>query len=148
MKGIHKPCEQDVYDKYDGPAKEALRVHLTLSGHVVDVPPEDYGVDLSSKYKGKILNHEAEVCERWKGGDHPFWTGSVPERKIRLVKGLPLNETLYFWMLRVDLKRALVFSSMWLQDEFLKEVPNWKVPEGECFYRIPKNYGKEFDLLC
>jgi hypothetical protein len=147
MRGKYKPFEPDEYDKYDAPAKEAMRVHLTLSGHSVDVPPENFGVDLSSTHQGIHMHHEVEVSNNWKQGDFPFWTGSIPERKIRLVK-MCQNEPLYFWRLRLDMKRAIVFSSRWLQDVHLVSVPNWKVPEGELFYRPPKTYGKEFDLLC
>ena len=147
MKGIRKEFEQDVYDRCDGPAKNAMAYHLRAQGHIVTVPPENYGVDLHSELGDLMMYHEVEVSEGWKIGDHPFLKGSVPERKHRLcemLKGKPL----YFWMLRVDMGRAVVFSSFKLQDRWLVMVPNRKVPEGEYFYRIPKELGKEFDLIC
>lgn len=146
MKGVRKKFEQDVYNKYDGPAKEAMRKHLAAQGHTVTVPPENYDVDLFSDYLGVRMYHEVEVSEQWQEGPHSFFTGSVPERKIRLVK-MHKNVPLYFWMLRFDLQRALVFPGHQLKDRYLVEVPNRKVEVGEYFYRIPKNLGKEFDLL-
>jgi hypothetical protein len=146
MKGIHKKFDKEMYDKHDGPGKHAMKVHLELSGHIVTVPPEDYGVDLHSKIGDLTMYHEVEVSEGWKSGIHPFLLGSVPERKFRLtemLKGLPL----YFWMLRLDLGRAVVFGSYCIKDKFLVEVPNKIYPKGEYFYRIPKTLGKEFDML-
>jgi hypothetical protein len=58
------------------------------------------------------------------------------------------GDPLFFWMLRLDLGRALVFSAVHCTDMYLVEVPNKKVASGEYFYRIPKTLGKEFDLLC
>ena len=135
MIGSHKPFDKSLYDEFDGPAKDAMRVHLELSGHTVDVPPENSGVDLTSYLANAIPMHpEVEV--------------SIPERKIRL-KNRHQNEILFFWMLRLDLHRALVFSAAHLCDEWLVEVKNTYSPNGgEYFYRIPKSLGKEFDMLC
>jgi len=146
MKGVRKKFEKDLYDKFDGPAKEAMRIHLEHEGHIVTVPPEDYGVDLHSKLGDLVMYHEVEVSQGWKSSVHPFLLGSIPERKIRL-KAMKSGLPLYFWMLRLDLRRAVVFGSYCLKDKYLVEVPNRKVPEGEYFYRIPKTMGKEFDLL-
>jgi hypothetical protein len=146
MKGTRKKFERDLYNKYDGPAKEAMRVHLIAKGHdEVIVPPENYGADLYSVIGGLKMYHEVEVSQGWKKGEHPYPLGSIPERKTRLVhmlEGYPL----YFWMLRLDLLRALVFSSVYCKEEYLVEVPNRKIKTGEFFYRIPKDLGKEFDL--
>ena len=146
MKGVRKKFEQDVYDRCDGPAKEAMRTHLTVSGHIVTIPPENYDVDLFSDYLDVRMYHEVEVSEQWQKDNHPFITGSIPERKHRLVL-MHLNVPLFFWMLRQDLKRALVFPGHRLKSYYLVEVPNRKVEIGEFFYRIPKQHGKEFDLL-
>ena len=146
MKGVRKKFSKDLYTKFDAPAKHAMRVHLELSGHMVTVPPENYGVDLYSEIGDLTMYHEVEVSQGWKSGHHPFKLGSVPERKIRL-KAMESGKPLYFWMLRLDLRRAVVFGAHCLQDRFLIEVPNKEVPEGEYFYRIPKTLGKEFDLL-
>jgi len=147
MKGVYKPFDKGDYDKFDGPAKDAMRVHLELSGYKVTVPPENYGADLYSELGKLKIYHEVEVSQGWKAAHHPFPQGSVPERKKRLAD-MHINEPLYFWMLRLDLLRALVFPSFRLRPEYLIEVPNKKIHTGEYFYRIPKRFGKEFDLLC
>ena len=143
MRGKHKKFEPALYVRFDGPAKEAMRDHLTIAGHKVTVPPEDYGADLYSEFGHRRIYHEVEVSMWWKTRSHPFEMGSIPERKIRLCA---MHPDLFFWMLRVDLKRALVFPSIMLNDKYLVEVPNRKISEGEYFYRIPKPLGKEFDL--
>jgi hypothetical protein len=146
VKGVHKPFNKLDYMKFDGPAKQAMRIHLELSGYRVTVPPENYGADLYSELGTIKIYHEVEVSQAWEGGEHPFSLGSIPERKLRLAE-MHINEPLYFWMLRLDLLRALVFPSFRLRPEFLVEVPNKKVARGEYFYRIPKQFGKEFDML-
>jgi hypothetical protein len=147
MKGVHKPFDKDLYNLHDGPAKEAMKNHLELQGYTVTVPPENYGADLYSELGPVKIYHEVEVSRGWQKGRHQFLMGSVPERKIRLAKQ-HINEPLYFWMLRLDLLRALVFPSFRLRPEYLVMVPNIKIEHGEYFYRIPKKFGKEFDLLC
>jgi hypothetical protein len=145
VKGVRKEFSEEDYTRFDGPAKNALAVHH--HGHVVTVPPENYGVDLYSEVGDLTMYHEVEVSRGWKTGVHQFPRGSVPERKHRLKEMMPCVP-LYFWMLRLDLARALVFNSKHLIDRWLVEVPNCKVDTGEYFYRIPKQLGKEFDLLC
>jgi hypothetical protein len=147
MIGKHKKFEKSLYNKYDGPAKQAMRVHLELMGHDVTVPPENYGPDLYSITGFRKCYHEVEVSLKWKLNMHPFGLGSIPERKIRLLDKIGDCE-LFFWMLRLDLKRALVFPSTVLQEQYLVEVPNIKIETGEYFYRVPKTLGKEFDLAC
>jgi len=145
MKGKRKPFEQEDYDKYDEPAKSAMAGHLWTKGHIVTVPEENYGADLYSEINGRKIYHEVEVSKQWVKGDHPYPTGSIPERKIRLKQMCGDNE-LIFWMLRSDLGRALCFNAKHMIDDYLIEVPNYKVKSGEYFYRIPKNLGKELDL--
>jgi hypothetical protein len=149
MIGTRKKFERELYNRFDGPAKEAIKNHLVAQGHdeEVVVPPENFGADLYSVLGGLKFYHEAEVSQGWKEGDHPYPRGSIPERKTRLIHMLE-GRPLYFWMLRLDLGRALVFSSVWCKDKYLVEVPNRKVASGEYFYRIPKTHGKEFNLLC
>jgi hypothetical protein len=147
VKGAYKSFSKDDYNKFDGPAKDAMRVHLELSGYRVTVPPENYGADLYSELGPIKIYHEVEVSTNWKAGHFPFPTGSVPERKLRL-SIIHINEPLYFWRLRMDLLRAIVFPSFRLRAEFLVMVPNRKITTGEYFYRIPTELGKEFDLLC
>ena len=147
MKGARKDFDQEEYNKFDGPAKNAMAHHLDANGHVVTVPPENFGVDLTSVVGPLTMHHEVEVMRGWRVGDFPFPTGSVPERKIRLVEMLK-EESLCFWRLRQDLGRVLVFSSIHLIDRWLVEVPNVKLATGEFFYRIPTQFGKEFDLSC
>lgn len=147
MRGIYKEFNKELYDTFDGPAKSAVQVHLTLSGHKVTVPRENYGVDVQSSYLGAVMYHEVEVFAGWQKGNFPFNTGHVPERKYRLVRE-HTNELLFFWRLRLDYRRALVFSAASLRKRHLTEVPNRIIGKGEYFYNLPVNRGKEFDLLC
>ena len=61
MKGVRKKFSKGRFNKFDSPAKDAMKVHLELSGYRVTVPPENYGADLYSEL-GKIkIYHEVHV---------------------------------------------------------------------------------------
>lgn len=145
MKGKHKKFERGLYNKYDAVAKKAVQVHLEIAGHHVTVPPENYGPDLYSELAFRRTYHEVEVSQLWKMGDFPFPTGSIPERKYRLLSKIEDCE-LFYWMLRLDTARAVVFPHIVINDKWLVEVPNKKIKSGEYFFRPPLIYGKEFDL--
>ena len=148
MRGAYKDFDNDLYSEFDSPAKDAMREHLLLKGHDrVVVPPEDFGPDLYSVIGGLNMYHEVEVSLGWAKDEYPFKCGSVPERKKRLAN-LVKSTPLYFWMLRKDFRRTVVFSSVYLRHEYLVEVKNRLITTGEYFYRIPFKLGKEFDLLC
>lgn len=147
MKGKHKKFEPALYALFDEPAKQAIAVHLRLQWHDVIIPPEDYGPDLYSVKGTRKMYHEAEVSRLWPPENmFSYATGSIPARKARLLTKIGGCE-LYFWMLRVDLKRALVYSAgVALDERWLVEVPNKNIESGEFFYRPPVKLGKEFDL--
>lgn len=146
MKGRYKQFDQELYNANDGPAKCAMKAHLELSGHTVTVPPENQGVDLYSEIGDLVMWHEVEVAAWWKSGKYPWVTGSVPERKLRLAS-VVTESSLYFWQLRLDLRRTVVLPKYCLQQRFLTMVPNKYVAAGELFFRVPLQLGKEFNLL-
>jgi len=147
MKGKRKPFERDVYREWDAAAKDAVASHLSFHGYDVRVPPENYGADLYHRHPSGILvvHHEVEVSLSWGDVNFPYPTGSIPERKIRLVH--MTQGPLFFWMLNKILNRAVVFSSSYLVDEYLVEVPNKKIEKGEYFYRPPLQYGRIINPL-
>ena len=148
VKGVRKKFDKELYDACDGPGKEAVRIHLTCLGYDVTVPPENYGPDVYCEFNGRRTYHEIEVCPRWfKATTFPFPSGSIPERKHKLLARVGDSE-LFFWMLREDFSRAVVFPSTYIIDQYLVEVSNSKIKSGEYFYRIPLTLGKELDLIC
>lgn len=148
MKGVRKPFERDVYNQCDAMAKTAVALHLTCTGYDVKVPPENYGADLYHRHprnRDLVVHHEVEVSLGWGDHEFPYPTGSIPERKIRLTK--LVQGPLFFWMLNKSCNRAVVFSSRYLDDRYLRHVPNKKVAEGEYFYRPPLECGHIIDPL-
>jgi hypothetical protein len=110
----------------------ALAQNLTLF--------EKYKVDLLCKRAGKVIGYaEVEVREPY-GNKFPFTTVHVPARKVKLLdNGLP---TVYFAVNR-DFTRL-----MWVRTEKIAqyipiEVPNKMIPNGECFYNVPKKLFTE-----
>lgn len=146
MIGKRKPFNRKVYREWDAAAKNAVASHLRANGYDVKVPPENYGADLFHRdHNGLVIvHHEVEVSLQWGDVNFPYPTGSIPERKIRLVK--MTDGPLFFWMLNTKLNRAVVFSKGYLRPEFLVEVPNSQIPEGEYFYRPPLKYARLINL--
>jgi hypothetical protein len=150
MKGKHKPFDRELYEKWDAPAKQAVASHLSYHGYEVVIPEEDYWVDLYAYFRRHPgidikFHHEVEVSQVWKKRKYPFPHGSIPERKKRLRE--KIDGPLFFWQLRSDLQAAVCFSSAYLRPEFLIEVPNKYVNEGEFFYRPPLRFGRYIDPL-
>jgi hypothetical protein len=145
MPGKRKPFSRELYNQYDSLAKQTMRKHLESRGHIVVVPPENYGVDLQSHLpENKLVQfyHEVEVSSNWATGGFPWITGSIPARKKRLMS--LIDGPLFYWRFRHDLKRVIVYPSWALKDKYLVEVSNKYVEHDEYFYRIPIRLGKEF----
>ncbi len=147
MKGKHKPFDRELYEKWDAIAKQAVASHLSYHGYKVVIPNEDYWVDLYAEIvkTGQRFYHEVEVSQNWKVGKYPYPHGSIPERKIRLRE--KVNGPLFFWQLSAPCTAAVCFSSAQMRPEFLVEVPNKYVPDGEFFYRPPLRFGRYIDPL-
>lgn len=148
MKGKHKPFDRELYEKWDAAAKKAVASHLSAHGYHVIIPEEDYWVDLYADVPNSDVRfyHEVEVSQIWGPNVvYPFPHGSIPERKVRLRE--KIDGPLFFWQLRKDLTAAVCFSSAYMRPEFLREVPNKYVSEGEYFYRPPLRFGRYIDPL-
>ena len=52
MKVYTRPFQKEVYDKVDGPSKEALIKYLQSEGHTIVSKKEDYYADVVSEKDG------------------------------------------------------------------------------------------------
>lgn len=137
MSNIHKRFDLELYRQNDVPARDAVLSYLISRGSYVVYNPDQYGPDLIlySGYR-PISYVEVEIKRVWRADQEQFpWsTVQLPARKKKFATGKMHCD---FWILREDLKCALVISDVLLVDERLAMVPNRYVAEGEFFYQIP-----------
>lgn len=127
-----KPFEQDLHDKYDAPAKEAVAKYLERQMDIQVISnPDKYGVDLLVSRNGKKIGAVEVEVRQW-SPNCPFPTIHVPERKTKFFNGKSL-----FFALTKDMAKAYWIESKDITKYPLKEVRNVKVASGELFYDVP-----------
>ena len=81
-----KPFDLDLYNADDN-AKELVIQWLKSYGYIVDVNPDQYGIDLiGTDNTGRQIAVEVEVKHHWKGSHFPFRTVHVSARKQKFVR--------------------------------------------------------------
>jgi hypothetical protein len=133
-----KAFEQDLHDKYDAPAKEAVGRYLTTLGYEITPNPDKYGVDLLVSHNGIGIGVVEVEVRQW-SPNCPFPTIHVPSRKTKFFNGNSL-----FFALTKDMKHAYWIEAKEILKHPMKEVRNVKVTSGELFYDVPTN---EFNFV-
>ena len=133
-----KAFEQDLHDKYDTPAKEAVVRYLSSLGAEVMPNPDKYGVDLLITRNGIGIGVVEVEVRQW-SPRCPFSTIHVPERKTKFFNGNSL-----FFALTHDMKHAYWIEAKDIIKHPLKEVRNVKVTSGELFFDVPT---REFNFV-
>ena len=129
---MRKPFEQELHDKYDMPAKLAVRNYMERNCDVQVYPNKDkYGVDLILGKNGKVLGY-AEVEVRQWSPDCPYPTIHVPERKTKF-----FGDRVLFFALTKDMQHAYWIETKYITEYPIKEVRNRSVASGEMFYDVP-----------
>jgi len=128
---IRKPFEQELFDEFDAPAKQAIAKHIESVSDVVVVPnPDQYGIDLLITKDDKVLGSaEVEVRQWYECG---FKTIHVLQRKQKY-----FGERALFFALSKDLKNAHWIETLKIDKHPLIEVSNYKVANGELFFDVP-----------
>lgn len=127
-----KPFEQDLHDKYDKPAKDAVARFITENvGLRAEPNPDQYGVDLLL-FRGDNRIGGVEVEVRQWSPRCPYSTIHIPHRKQKFFDGRVL-----FFALTKDMKSAYWITTYGIEQYPLKEVRNVKVASGEMFYDVP-----------
>lgn len=137
--GKFKSFDQKSWDKYDGPAVNAVLDHLDATGCWAQQNPDRFGPDIIV-WEGFRPSHyiEVEMRTAWPGGDWPqtWHEVHIPERKGHLYFSLGLN--CEHWVISADLSSALIIPDVVIKDlGVLKEFRNSKITSGELFYHVP-----------
>lgn len=134
----YKQFDEKLHSENDERACNAVLRYLIETQGLYAVRNDDkYGPDIIvfSGFRKPLCYVEPEVKLVWKSHqlDFPWDTVQVPSRKEKFTKlGLPID----FWILREDLKFALVISDKLLIESPLMEVPNRYNAQGEYFYQV------------
>lgn len=138
MQGKYKQFSQEDYENNNARAVNAVIHYLNHVGLYARENDDKYGVDILVYGRGykHTTNIEVEIKYNWKSDqtDFPYDTVQLPERK-RKFRDLPKSTE--FWILRPDLKAVVIIPDTSVREEYLTEVPNYKIQSGEMFYKIP-----------
>ena len=125
-KSLNKPFSKELFDDNDLRAKEVIKKHLNA------IDSDDiYGPDLfvpDGNYYAEV-----EVKHSWKTYKFQFDTVNIPKRKLKYLD----YGMVVFYVLSKDLRRAIIVQGRSLKPEYLKEVKNKFISEGEFFFQIP-----------
>lgn len=135
MIGEYKQFDRDLYNKNNQAAVDAVLRHILLQGGYARSNYDLYGPDIQLYSGYKHYSYiEVEIKQIWTTNPFPYETVQLPERKSKFLK---LGKPLEFWILRSDLKFALVLADKLVEDSPLVEVPNKYVAAGERFFQVP-----------
>jgi len=151
MKVYTRPFQKEVYDKVDGPSKEALIKYLQSEGHTIVSKKEDYYADVVSEKDGVTYFHEAERKAQWKEEWPTYWSEiRIPGRKRRLIEKYKHQlENLYFYVFNKHYNKAWKIQGTQMIDAIIKEAtgPTYRIPKGETFYHIPYQEAQIVDIV-
>lgn len=135
--GAYKKFDEGLYKDNDERACNAVLNQLVEHQGLYAIRNEDrYGVDIVvfSSFKPAYYI-EVEVKKVWRADqeEFPWATIQVPTRKEKFLK---LGKPTDFWILREDLKKAIVIADKVLEESPRVEVPNKYNESGEYFFQI------------
>lgn len=133
---VYKRFSEQLHRENDHAACQAVMNHINNQGLYAARNDDKYGPDviIYSGFKPSYFI-ECEIKRVWKSHQDtlPWSTVHIPERKRKFINaGLPIE----FWILREDLKFAVIVSESLIVDENLVEVPNVYNSSGEYFFTV------------
>ena len=127
-----KQFEQEQWELFDAPAKEVATKFWIQLGYECIENPDDYGIDLLVKGKGKEFGCEVEVKLGWHGPTFTFPTLHIAMRKKKFMKSPAM-----FMVMNNSLTHGVIVSRKLILTSPVIEVKNMTVPTGERFYDVP-----------
>ena len=137
-----KAFEQDQWELFDAPAKEVATKFWIQLGYECIEKPNDYGIDLLVKGKGKEFACEVEVKLGWHGPTFNWPTLHICPRKRKF-----MSPPSMFVLMNNSFTHGAVISSKNIIASPVVEVRNTTVPIGERFYGVPVSNIEVINLL-
>ena len=137
-----KQFEQEQWELFDAPAKEAATKFWIQLGYECIENPDDFGIDLLVKGKGKEFGCEVEVKLGWHGPTFTFPTLHIAMRKKKF-----MNSPAIFMVMNNSLTHGAVVSRKLILASPVIEVANATVPSGERFFNISMDGVQIINLL-
>lgn len=134
MQGVRKAFDP-LLQQWATRAERELRLWLRGRGYEYSTMPDgEMGIDglCVSPFERFYVEVERRSSHAWKGGKFPFRTVHVPERRARYG-----DSNWLLFVVRSDVREALIVFPQSLTPERLKEVSNRYVRSGEKFFDIP-----------
>jgi hypothetical protein len=139
---VLKQFEQEQWELFDAPAKEAATKFWIQLGYECVENPDDYGIDLLVNGKGKEFGCEVEVKLGWHGPTFTFPTLHIAMRKKKF-----MHSPAIFMVMNNSLTHGAVVSRKLILASPVVEVANATVPSGERFFNIPVDGVQIINLL-
>ena len=131
---MYKVFQQDVFDKYDDPAREVAKRFWERIGYEASDNPNEFGTDLLVTGKGKTFPCEVEVKSVWHGTSFHFDSLHIPVRKSKF-----LTRSIKFMVFNNSLTHAAIVGYNAVVNAPIIDVPNIYIKRGERFFDIPKS---------
>jgi len=133
-----KPYDPELDQVHGKPAELAVHRHLVRQPWVDRVEMFPFGeqdVDLRYRFwqTGMWMYVDVEKRTRWTEGAFPWKLANVPHRKRDMIEKYRPFE---MWILREDLREAIVIAGAVLRGSKVSKVRNYMVGSGERFYRV------------
>jgi hypothetical protein len=139
---VLKQFEQEQWELFDAPAKEAATKFWIQLGYECIENPDDFGIGLLVKGKGKEFGCEVEVKLGWHGPTFTFPTLHIAMRKKKF-----MNSPAIFMVMNNSITHGAVVSRKLILASPVIEVANATVPSGERFFNIPMDGVQIINLL-
>ena len=137
-----KAFEQDQWELFDAPAKEVATKFWIQLGYECTENPDEYGIDLLVKGKGKEFGCEVKVKLGWHGPTFTFPTLHIAMRKKTF-----MNSPAMFMVMNNSLTHGAIVSRKYILASPVVEVKNKTIPTGERFYDITVTDIKVVNLM-
>tara|TARA_B110000495_G_scaffold18686_1_gene13212 strand:+ start:14542 stop:14979 length:438 start_codon:yes stop_codon:yes gene_type:complete len=143
MVTVKHKFSQELYNRFDNPAKVALLKLLEAQGHVLSRVEENYYADVETVKDGITYYSEAEVKRAWQD----IWPDSwkeirIPARKQRLLK--KYNSNVNFYVFNAPLEQCWLIRGKQMLASTIREAKGRLISKGEEFFHIPY---KEAELI-
>ncbi len=130
-----KRFDPEMHHKVDEPARDATKSYISKHGHTAMDHDDKYSVDLIVP---GVCYIECECKLVWMTDTFEYKTIHIPKRKKKFAD---LDMPCLFFVWNKQFTRAIRLHSGYLQDQFLTEIKNRIIPDGEYFYDVPMKYA-------